>query len=58
VGTEGNPRAEETPDFRAHLLSGPKIDGLEIDRPRDSDREVDLLAGVPIFDPWTGRPSD
>jgi antitoxin Phd len=30
------------PDFKAYLLSGPKVDDLEIDRPRDVGREVDL----------------
>jgi prevent-host-death family protein len=30
------------PDFKAYLLSGPKVDDLEIERPPDSGREVEL----------------
>lgn len=30
------------PDFREYLLSGPKSDDFEIDRPRDTGRPVDL----------------
>jgi antitoxin Phd len=29
-------------DFIAHLLNGPKIDDLEIERDKDTGREVDL----------------
>lgn len=30
------------PDFKEYLLSGPKVDDFEIDRPRDLGREVEL----------------
>ena len=30
------------PDFRASLLSGPKLDDLDIERARDPGREVEL----------------
>ncbi len=30
------------PDFKEYLLSGPKVDDFEIDRPRDPGREADL----------------
>ncbi len=30
------------PDFKEYLLSGPKVDDLEIERPRDLGREVEL----------------
>ena len=30
------------PDFKEYLLSGPKVDDFEIDRPRDSGRGIDL----------------
>lgn len=30
------------PDFKDYLLSGPKVDDLEIERPRDLGRDVDL----------------
>ena len=30
------------PDFRAYLLSGPRVDGLEVERSRDSGRAVEL----------------
>lgn len=30
------------PDFKEYLLSGPKVDDFEIERPRDHGREVDL----------------
>lgn len=30
------------PDFKEYLLSGPKVDDFEIDRPRDLGREADL----------------
>jgi len=30
------------PDFRAHLLGGPKFDEFELDRPRDMGRDLEL----------------
>ena len=30
------------PDFKEYLLAGPKIDGLDIDRPEDIGRDIDL----------------
>ncbi len=30
------------PDFEAYLLSGPKVDDFEIERPADTGREVEL----------------
>jgi prevent-host-death family protein len=30
------------PDFRDYLLSGPKLDAFDIDRPRDFGREIEL----------------
>ncbi len=30
------------PDFREYLLSGPKVDDFDIERPRDLGREVEL----------------
>ena len=30
------------PDFKEYLLSGPKVDDLEIERPRDHGRDVEL----------------
>ena len=30
------------PDFKEYLLSGPKVDDFEIDRPRDLGRAVEL----------------
>ncbi len=30
------------PDFKAFLLSGPKIDSLDIERAKDTGREIDL----------------
>lgn len=29
------------PDFKAYLLSGPKVENFEIERPRDLGREVE-----------------
>jgi antitoxin Phd len=30
------------PDFKAHLLGGPKVDDFSIDRDRDTGRSIDL----------------
>jgi antitoxin Phd len=30
------------PDFKAHLLGGPKVDDFSIDRDRDTGRNIDL----------------
>jgi antitoxin Phd len=30
------------PDFKAHLLGGPKVDDFSIDRDRDTGRRIDL----------------
>jgi len=30
------------PDFKAHLLGGPKVDDFSIDRHRDTGRSIDL----------------
>jgi prevent-host-death family protein len=30
------------PDFKEYLLSGPKVDDFEIERPQDQGREIDL----------------
>ena len=30
------------PDFREYLLAGPKVDDLEIDRPRDTGRKIEI----------------
>jgi antitoxin Phd len=30
------------PDLRAYLLGGPKVDNFEVERDRDTGREVDL----------------
>ena len=30
------------PDFRDYLLSGPKVDALDIDGPRDLEREIEV----------------
>ncbi len=30
------------PDFKEYLLSGPKVNDFEIDRPRDLGREADI----------------
>jgi antitoxin Phd len=30
------------PDFRAHLLGGPKVENFSIERDRDTGREIDL----------------
>lgn len=30
------------PDFKEYLLSGPKVDEFEIERPKDLGREIDL----------------
>ena len=30
------------PDFKAHLLGGPKVDDFSIDRGRDTGRSIDL----------------
>jgi len=30
------------PDFKQYLLSGPKLDDFEIERPRDTGREIEL----------------
>ena len=30
------------PDFRDYLLSGPKVETFDIDRPRDLGREIEL----------------
>lgn len=32
----------QKPDFRAYLLGGPKFDGFEIERDKDTGREIDL----------------
>jgi hypothetical protein len=32
----------QKPDFRAHLLGGPKIDDFSVERDQDIDRPVDL----------------
>jgi len=30
------------PDFKQYLLSGPKVDDFDIERPRDTGREIEL----------------
>ncbi len=35
-------RQAAKPDFKEYLLSGPKVDDFEIDRPRDLGREVEI----------------
>lgn len=34
--------AAHRPDFKAHLLGGPKVDDFSIDRSRDSGRIIEL----------------
>ena len=34
--------AAHKPDFKAHLLGGPKIDDFSVERARDTGRSVDL----------------
>ena len=34
--------AANKPDFKAHLLGGPKVDDFSIDRDRDTGRDIDL----------------
>ncbi len=34
--------AANKPDFKAHLLGGPKVDDFSIDRDRDTGRSIDL----------------
>jgi prevent-host-death family protein len=34
--------AANKPDFKAHLLGGPKVDDFSIDRDRDTGRNIDL----------------
>jgi antitoxin Phd len=34
--------AAHKPDFKAHLLGGPKVDDFPIDRARDSGRPIEL----------------
>ena len=34
--------AGEKPDFKAHLLGGPKVEDFPIERDRDTGRSVDL----------------
>ena len=34
--------AANKPDFKAHLLGGPKVDDFSIDRDRDTGRGIDL----------------
>jgi antitoxin Phd len=34
--------AANKPDFKAHLLGGPKLDDFSIDRDRDTGRDIDL----------------
>jgi prevent-host-death family protein len=33
---------EHKPDFRAHLLGGPKVDDFSIERDRDTGRDIEL----------------
>ena len=35
-------KANEKPDFITFLLSGPKFDDLEVERDRDTGREIEL----------------
>ena len=43
VSVEAYRRLEATkPDFKAYLLSGPKVDDFEIERPGEPAREVEL----------------
>jgi len=32
----------QRPDFKAHLLGGPKVDDFPVDRDRDTGRPVEL----------------
>ena len=34
--------AANKPDFKAHLLGGPKVDDFSIDRDRDTGRDIDV----------------
>jgi len=34
--------AANRPDFKAHLLGGPKVDDFSLDRDRDTGRDIDL----------------
>ena len=34
--------AAHKPDFKAHLLGGPKVDDFSVERTRDTGRSVDL----------------
>ncbi len=34
--------AAHKPDFKAHLLGGPKIDDFSVERTRDTGRSIDL----------------
>ena len=34
--------AANKPDFKAHLLGGPKVDDFSIDRDHDTGRDIDL----------------
>jgi antitoxin Phd len=34
--------AANKPDFKAHLLGGPKVDDFSLDRDRDTGRDIDL----------------
>lgn len=34
--------AAHKPDFKAHLLGGPKVDDFSVDRDRDTGRSIDL----------------
>lgn len=54
IARHGQPRAvllsieeyrsitSDKPDFRAWLLGGPKVDDLDLERSRDTGREIDL----------------
>ena len=36
------PLVAHKPDFKAHLLGGPKVDDFTIERDRDTGRDVEL----------------
>ena len=38
--------AAHKPDFKAHLLGGPKVDDFAIERDRDPGRAIELYSGV------------